>query len=163
MRVLTKIGAHRRRFRFAVSALAAVAVSVPAMNVFTASAASANASGCTWAPGGAFAQICTNVYGSGTYVSDAYSTYYSSPTTPLGANVCDRLHKFAYYSTDGVRHEVRVDASGCIPNSVATVTGDYVHTTPARHFANNKPFCSAANNSETAYKWTPWACVTIHS
>jgi hypothetical protein len=147
----------------AAASLVAALLSVVAVSVVTASPASASGGGCTSAQGGVGAQNCIYVWGGGTHVDQARSTYWPAPTDVR--NVCNRWHKFAYTpaSDPSHRHYYTAQATGCIDYVVAQLTGDYYNIYPNNYFVNNSSFCAASKNSDTGNEWTPWACITVHS
>jgi hypothetical protein len=144
--------------------VAAVALSC-ALDVVLAAAPSAwaDASGCTWAPGGFAAQQCINVHGSGLYVSWVANQYFASPTSGWAANVCNRKHENKFTNPNGTIGYWEADLSSCILGSVAVTTGDYVTWSPNRRFYDGRGMCARSNNSDTGGTWSPYACETIHS
>jgi len=126
-------------------------------------AAGASAQGCTFAQGGAAAQQCTTVIGSGLHVNEIDNDYYASPVSGGTADVCNRHHQITYYNANGTKGTWSANPSSCILGSVAILTGDEQYVYPNRNFPNNKSICSRSRNSDTNEVWTPYACVTIHS
>jgi hypothetical protein len=142
--------------------LTAVAGTIGAA-LITAPAAHASASGCTFAPGGAAAQQCITVLGSGLHVSQVANEYYASPISGNAANVCSRHHQDKFTFPNGNIGYWGNNPSSCILGSVAVISGDYVVWNANQNFYNGRGMCAQSNNSDTGGTWTPFACETIHS
>lgn len=119
-----------------------------------------DANGCTTAPGPAGAHNCVVADGHNNIVTHAESKYYYAQ--PIGSNVCDRKHQFAYTTTSGVRKEPVVNAGGCVNPAAMIVTGDWVDlkTVPLT-LQPGSSFCTRVNNTGTDHNWSSWACVTV--
>jgi len=148
----------RRSVRAAVVGAALVASSVVA-----AAPAHASASGCTWAPGGAFAQQCIHVWGSGLRVDKVANQYFPSPLSGYSANVCRREHQDKFTDLDNQIRYHHASLDSCIPGAVAVAFGDYEMWYPHRDFHDHRGMCAQSKNSDTGDTWTPFACVTVHS
>lgn len=151
----------RRRIRATVLAIGASSLMIG--GVVSAGPASASASGCTWAPGGAFAQQCIHVWGGGLHIAHLANQYFASPWSGWGSNVCRRMHREKFTDLDNVVRFAEQDLASCITGAAAVSIGDYSVWYPNRDFHNKRGMCAFSNNSDTGGTWTPQACVTVHS
>ena len=129
--------------------------------VANAPKSNAEATGCTWAPGGIGAEQCIWVYGTGLYVPQVSNMYYASPTSGYGANVCNRRHNYKFTEMDNTIRTADINPSSCILGMTAVIQGDMVRWYPRRNFHDGRGMCARSNNSDTGGTWTPFACETI--
>jgi hypothetical protein len=118
---------------------------------------SADARGCTAAPGGALAVNCIVVKGSGLKVKRSKSSYTAGVGLP---NICSRNHQWRYVKKGTSRKVTKtIRPHGC-SLAVSYAVWKKIDQRVGKMKHNSK-FCARSKNNQTGGRWTPYACVTI--
>ena len=116
-------------------------------------AANATASGCTSAPGNAFALNCIYVTGRSVSIKNAHSEY------DVGfppENVCRPRARFRYRKQGSRTYVVHV-----IKSTKCGIEMAWIDWVPPFKFADQSRFCAQQLNDKTNGRYTNYACVNI--
>lgn len=123
--------------------------------VFTpAGPASADASGCTLAPGSLGSIACVEVKGTGTWVSNMRSVYNTNVVSY--SNVCRPESWFAYDPNNAGRTYVYRSSSNC------SLVRAWLDHAPNRRMDRNTTACAKQKNTFSG-SWSNYACITVRS